>query len=326
MTFLESIADMNKHKKDKRRQGKEAIEYERCLFRKFFLAALKSVLPSSSKPHKGDCPAGNVYSPPFISCILPINQNTFLQMAVGSHLQPMEDKGHIIHHEALIEIEVPRTCCVLFLRDRTIHSGGHSDGLNVRMFGLYGKHNLFSCLENKNYSSTLKQCDKIVCKDCARLRQYKAQTDGCFIPPPKDLKKLKVLECLNEFELITHGFCVVKVSEKLPISVKNQSEKVGMEMTKGIRFQSIGQELSNCEGSRDVMSVGSELSSGSLLDKRLNGMLEDYLCSCSKNICNFLEQKYAVPFSEKGRTLLRSKGSVGNQMLHTDGKYDCTCD
>ena len=314
------------HSQSRYKKGKEAIEYDRKLYRKFFLSALRSVLPSSTNPHKSGCPAENVYSPPFISCILPINQDTILQMAVGSHNQPREGKHHIIHHKSIIDVTVPKTCCILFFRDRTIHSGGHSDGLNVRMFGLYGKHSAFACLENKNYSSMLKMCDKKICKECIRLNRYKANTGGSFVPPSKDVKKLKLLECCNEFELITHGFCVVKVCDKLPPSVMNQAHMVGSEKTKGIKFQSIGQEEFTSDGSRDILNVGSELSSGSLLEKRLNGKLDEYLSSCSKNICNFLEQKYAVAFTEKGRTLLRSNGPVGNQQLHLDGNYDCTCD
>ena len=307
-------------------KGKEKTEEERKLYRKYFLSALNSILPSSTRSHESGCPAGNVFCPPFISCILPINQNTILQMAVGRNLQPMVGKRHIIHHESIIEVEVPRTCCILFLRDRTIHSGGHSDGLNVRMFGLYGKHNVFACTENKNYSSMLKTCDKMFCKDCSRLRLYKSQNNGRFLPPSKDVKKLKVMECLNDFELITHGFCIVKVSEKAPVSLQNQAAKVGNEMTKGLKFHSIGQEEMISVGTRDIIDVGSELSADSVLDKRLKGLLDEYLSSCSRNICTFLEQKYTVPFTEKGRTLLRSKGPVGNQKLHLDGKYDCTCD
>jgi hypothetical protein len=32
-----------------------------------------------------------------------------------------------------------------------------------------------------------------------------------------------------------------------------------------------------------------------------------------------------VSYTEKGRSLLRSKGGVGNQILHLDGNPDCEC-
>lgn len=307
-------------------KSKNQTEHERNEYRKMFHSALKIILPFSTTSERCGCPVGNIFRPPFISCILPINQDTKLQMVVGSNLQHLDGEHLIIHEECVVEVNVPKTFCILFQRDRTIHGGGYSDDLNLRMFGVFGPHNVFGSIENKNYSSMVKKCVGNNCCDCMRLRQYKSLNNGKMVPPSKDLKKVKVLECLNDYELMNHGFCIVKVSKKAPVSLLNQGMKVGNEMTQGIKFHSIGQEeTTSCGGTRDILDIGSQLSSEALLQKKLHGMLDDYLDVCQQNICLFLKEKYVAAFEQKGRTLLRSKGPIQNQILHLDGKPDCTC-
>lgn len=82
------------------------------------------------------------------------------------------------------------------------------------MIGLYGPHNVIGCTENKNYSAMLKQCDENNFSDCIRLQQYKSDNNGRFLPPSKEVKKVKMLECLNDFEIIMHLACCVIMFNK----------------------------------------------------------------------------------------------------------------
>jgi hypothetical protein len=191
------------------------------------------------------------------------------------------------------------------------------------MFGLYGPENMKAYTENRTYTDMLEPCQEN-CSDCVRLQKFKSFHNGNFIPPSKE--KANVLDCLNDFDLNDHGFCIVKVTnEERNGGIGNQAEFIGKDMKKGIRFSPIGQEENDNGGTRDILDIGTELSSEILMKNKMWSAINEHLGKCSKNICSFLRTKYDISYTEKGRSLLRSKGRVGNQRLHLDGKPDCEC-
>lgn len=312
-------------KESRHMKRKSKVENRSDLYRSFFLSSLKSVLPSAITHHQTGCPAANLCNPPLISCILSINVSTKVRVSVGSNLLPLEGENNKlqIHRESIIEVDVPKNFCILFHRNRTIHGGGASDCLNVRMFGLYGPENVKAYTENRTYTDMLEPCHEN-CADCVRLQRFKSSNNGNFIPPSKE--KVNVLDCLNDFDLNDHGFCIVKVAKEVKNGgIQNQAELIGQEKNKGIRFHPIGQEETDNGGTREILDIGTELSSEVLMKNKMWSAIDEHLLQCSKNICSFLGAKYMVSYTEKGRSLLRSKGGVGNQILHLDGNPDCEC-
>ena len=61
------------------------------------------------------------------------------------------------------------------------------------------------------------------------------------------------------------------------------------------------------------------------LNESVKSCLSDYLLTSRRSICQYLTNEYTTVFEEKGRTLLRSKGILGNQTLHLDVIQDCRC-
>lgn len=311
---------------------KSNLTHERDHYRQFFLSSLKTLLPKAHHPHK-DCPVLHLeYKSSKFSCILPLIKATKLRMVFGSHRLPKEKKEedaseqyYTIHRESIVEVTVPVTSCILFHYNRTIHGGGPSDKTNVRMFGVYAPVDEFGCAEEQNYSRMLRYCNE-PCDDCARLRILKESQNGNIVPSSKDIKKVKLLETLNDFDLKDHGFCIVKVADVMSPTVSNQAEKIGNGQTKGIKFKSIGQEELKCGGTRNVIDKGSELCPEHVMNKGIVSELDKYISTCRLNICAFLETVYTgTTFQEKGRNLVTSNGNVGYQTLHLDGTPDCTC-
>ena len=311
---------------------KTNLTHERDQYRNFFLSSLKTLIPKALHPHK-DCPVLHLgYKSSKFSCILPLIRETKLRMVFGSNRLPKEKKKggetqqyYTIHRESIVEVTVPVTFCILFYYNRTIHGGGPSEKMNVRMFGVYAPIDVFGCAEEQNYTRMLRYCNE-PCDDCTRLRILKESQNGNIIPSSKESNKLKLFETLNDFDLKNHGFCIVKVADVLSPAVANQAEKIGNGQTKGIKFKSIGQEELNCGGTRNVIDKGSELCPEHVMSKRIMSELDKYLSTCRLNICAFLETAYTgTTFQEKGRNLVKSNGNVGYQTLHLDGTPDCTC-
>ena len=99
-------------------------------------------------------------------------------------------------------------------------------------------------------------------------------------------------------------------------------------------FNSLGQgkdevlseSNSTLKGKREMMDAGCMLNSDCLMDKRLKySHVDSYLQRSSSNIVSYLSDLYGTDYEIKGKTLLRSTGTVGNQMLHLDAVPNCTC-
>lgn len=61
--------------------------------------------------------------------------------------------------------------------------------------------------------------------------------------------------------------------------------------------------------------------------KKINyGKLSNYIDESLRMTCEFLSAEFDKEFEVKGKTILQNKGSIYNQMLHTDGKVECICD
>ena len=296
-------------------------------YKKLYLTAFQLLLPRSDNCHCLSCPIENKNSPPIFSSITSINEPTKLRFAIGSHNCEMKNKKVILHNSTVVEVTVPISCSAIFFHDRTIHGGGSSQTLNIRMFGLHCPKDQECKAENKNYTRIVTECEK-GCSLCRNLLELKVSNGNKFFPVEQtDLRNVKILDQVNDYNLKDHGFAIVKVAFNPNASVSNQATKLGMDLTKGLKFHSIGQdEINSSENNRGILSLGSKLCSEIVMKKFVTSSLDDYLEECQMNICKYLENQYGVNYNTMDRTLLRSKGSIGNQMLHLDGLPDCTCE
>ena len=191
------------------------------------------------------------------------------------------------------------------------------------MFGVFGPKDTKVGLDNRNYSSIISTCDSD-CRDCPRLRDYKQFNDGQIMPPCIK-SRTNLCETRNDFNLIDHGFCIVKVSTNTLQGIHNCAWKVAKGNQDGINFKSLGQEEIRTYGSRDILDNGSELNSELVLRKKLKKNLLEHLDSCVLHICRYLTNTFYKSYELKGRIFLRSREKFGNQLLQIDGKPDCTC-
>ena len=148
------------------------------------------------------------------------------------------------------------------------------------------------------------------------------------MPLNDDPKKITVGETIFDYNLRCHGFCVLKVVEKINSSALNQALLIGEGRRKGVKFNSLGQEEEgsyNFSGERGMLDVGKALNSESVLDSVVKTYLKDFLNVARGKSCEFLKREFGSDYDEKGRTLLRSVGTLGNQKLHVDARLDCTC-
>ena len=78
------------------------------------------------------------------------------------------------------------------------------------------------------------------------------------------------LGILNDFDLNDHGFCIVKVAKEVKNGgIQNQAELIGQGKNKGIRFHPIGQEETDNGGTREILDIGTELSSEVLMKNKM---------------------------------------------------------
>ena len=112
----------------------------------------------------------------------------------------------------------------------------------------------------------MKECDND-CSVCQRILDFKNELKGNLFPPPREVKKLKVQECLIDSNSIDHGFCVLKVSKNMSHAIQNQAWKMVMDKTEGMKFDSFGQEEKNTNGKRETMNLGKELCSKAVIKK-----------------------------------------------------------
>ena len=249
-------------------------------------------------------------------------------MSVGSHNLLFQNRKFFYHRESVVEVDVHPTCCIIFMHNRTVHGGGSSNRLNLRLFSIYGEKNKFACTQNKNYIGKFIPCDGS-CTECDIMKRVKEETGTLFPNCEYQLKRTQLFEEVGDYSLNDHGFCVVKVVEDVDKAVKNQALRLGNNEQSGVRFHSLGQEeitTSKGLGSRDSLDFGTHLDATSFIDKKLKcTYMNDFLKECNQNICNYLSSKFRTDFELKGKTMLRSQGIVGNQKLHVDGEPDCSC-
>ena len=134
----------NYHADNLQKQKEETNKY-----RHSYLVALKLLLPS---PHRTNCSSN--WKHPLISCILPLKETASFRVVIGSHLRIIENGNNIIHRETVQTISIPKSCCVLFYHNRTIHGGGASmlgEPKMTRVFLVYGPPSMYEGIQNDNY-------------------------------------------------------------------------------------------------------------------------------------------------------------------------------
>ena len=73
------------------------------------------------------------------------------------------------------------------------------------------------------------------------------------------------------------------------------------------------------------MLINSRLSTDMLLQEKAKGKLWEYVSNCLNVINQYLKLLYGTDFEIQGKTILQNDGEVGNQILLTDAKLECTC-
>ena len=304
------------------------LRSEKELYKNAYFSLLRAFYPPPSSFHGLDCTVVKNTHVPVLSCILPINESTKIRMSVGSHNLMIQKKKFCYHRESVVEVDVHPTCCILFMHNRTVHGGGRSNSLNLRIFSIYGDKDSFACTENKNYIGKFVPCDED-CTECVIMKRAKEDRGTLFPNCEYNLKKAKLFEEIGDYSLYDHGFCVVKVANDVDRAVKNQALMLGNNEQSGVRFHSLGQEefiASKEIGSRDSLDFGTHLDATTFIDKKFKcTYMNDFLKKCNDNICEYLSSKFKTAYELKGKTILRSKGIVGNQKLHVDGEPDCSC-
>ena len=323
MSTYEEKTTTNKESKQNKNKNFMKDEY-----RLLYLTALKSLLPNSRHYHAEQCVINDTRYLPVMSAITSMNQDTNLRFALGSNHHDIKEKNVILHDSTIMDIVVPVGFSAIFFHNRTIHGGGSSDKLNIRMFSLHAGKKDKCVVENQNYSNIITSCRPTSCKLCGRFELFKADVGGKVFAPNLNKKRqhYKLLDEMNDYGLIDHGFVIVKTSNKGSKAAYNQAIKLGEDRTAGIQFQSLGQdEISNGDNNRGIINLGSKLCSDIVMKKFVTSHLDQLLLESESNICRYLEKQFGDIYETKGKTLLRSKGIIGNQRLHLDGYPDCSC-
>ena len=313
--------------KDEGTRREKTVVKEKNEYKSLYLAALKTFLPCSDHFHSKQCIINLKTHSPVFSSITPINEPTQLRFAVGSNHLDIVSQKVTLHKSTVLDIVVPVGFSAIFYHNRTIHGGGSSEKLNIRMFSVHAPSDDLCVVENKNFCNIISSCEDN-CKLCSRFYNFKKDLGGENIFPIsiKRRQDYKVLQEMNDYNLIDHGFAVVKVSLKAPKAVANQATKIGQEKTKGLKFHPLGQdEVNSMENNRGMLVLGTQLCSDIVMNKFVTSHLDQYLTVCETNICKYLNMYFGGTYATKGKTLLRSKGVIGNQTLHLDGFPDCSC-
>ena len=309
----------NYHADNLQKQKEETNKY-----RHSYLVALKLLLPS---PHRTNCSSN--WKHPLISCILPLKETASFRVVIGSHLRIIENGNNIIHRETVQTISIPKSCCVLFYHNRTIHGGGASmlgEPKVTRVFSVYGPPSMYEGIQNDNYGKDMTTCH-VECEMCKKIRVLKEGNGGVIIDEKlNEYEKISDSIIINDYNLIDHGFCVLKVvaTKELTKGIKNQIDMVSG-IRKGIKWKSIGQEEIVMSGKREIMDIGGNLNPEGVFAKQVGGDLDKYIDHCKCSIESYLSDLFQAEYKEKGRTLLRNNGEIGNQRLHFDGKPNCNC-
>ena len=328
-----SVNNEGKRKKSSSKSSYQTLKEQNRIiqdeYRRSFIAAFNTiVVPDISVFHTHNCNLRRNEINPFFSCITSINEETNIRMAVGSHHLPRSDCGRtIFHRESVVSITIPPTFCILFYHNRTVHGGGISDCLNLRIFGMYGPKDRFGSTEGRNYLKEVHPCNDD-CVHCRQLHRFKVANGGRLMPLLDNPKKKRIGDTLFDYTLKTHGFCILKIDDKISPFAISQAVFIGEDKAKGMKFNSLGQEEErgvHVIGQRGMIDVGKALSSEHVLQNGVKNYLKDFCNIARERTCSYLKQEFGNDYEEKGHTFLRSMGSLGNQKLHVDAKIDCNC-
>ena len=92
--------------------------------------------------------------------------------------------------------------------------------------------------------------------------------------------KNSVGETIFDYNLRSHGCCILKVVERINSSALNQALLIVEERRKGVQSNSLGQEEEDSyqfSGERGMIDVGKALNSESVLDSVVKTCLKDFL-------------------------------------------------
>ena len=194
------------------------------------------------------------------------------------------------------------------------------------MFSIYAKDDHYSGVDNKNYGQDIRYCDE-QCKLCEKLQMLKVTNGGFCDEKFEEYEKMGKGEMINDFNLIDHGFCILRVSSKKELSagILNQVGDLVDGHEKKLKFTSIGQEEEDCGGDRLMMDYWPELNAEFVFSKKVKGKVDKYLSQCQSIVETYLTNFYNQKYVEKGRTLLINEGNVGNQNIHFDEVPVCNC-
>ena len=100
---------------------------------------------------------------------------------------------------------------------------------------------MYDGIQNDNFAKDMQMC-QTACELCKKIRVLKERNGGVIIDEKLNgYEKISDSVLINDYNLIDHGFCVLKVvnMKKLTKGVENQIEVVS-EIRKGIKWKSIG--------------------------------------------------------------------------------------
>ena len=304
------------------------LRTERDLYKNAYLSVLRAFYPSPCSYHGLDCSVLKKCQVPVLSFILTSNETIIVRKSVRRNNLLFQNKKILYHRESVVEVDVHLSSCIIFMHNRTVHGGGRSNTMNLRIFSIYGEKDIFACTENKNFIGKFVPCDA-KCRECEIMKRVKEERGTLFPNCEYNLKRSKLRDEVGDYNLHDHGFCVVKVANDVDKAVKNQALMLGNNEQSGVRFNSLGQEeiiTSKKIGSRDSLDFGTQLDATTFIDKKFKcTYMNDFLKKCNENICEYLSSKFLTAYELKGKTILRSNGTVGNQKLHVDGEPDCSC-
>lgn len=304
-----------KKKRDQHEWDKERLSS----FQHSYMLLLDTLLGKT--PYEDDAPT--------LSAIVPLIETTLLRVTIGSHREKLKNGKKTYHQELDIDVPVEAGCCICFLSDATIHSGAPSDGKKcTRFFYIFDHKEKVTALENQNYSSALKSCERS-CKTCTKILKLKGKNDGCLIP------FLTTDEIINLFNIKDHGFCVLRFQSTQKRSYKNGvTNKVwiienGLDMhmkfedkqKKNISFTSIGQEEQRSRDGKRLILENKGSCIQQFLDRQVSGNLKDYLLLAERKIVSHVNAVFpGCTYEPKGRTILKNEGIIGYQNVHLDKK------
>ena len=263
---------------------------------------------------------------PTLGCIIPLLESTKFRVNIGSHHEQFTRKKKTYHKELDYLLEIEPGCCVCFLADSTIHSGGPSTTPCTRFFYLFGDKEKVCEVENKNHSNVLQYCETN-CDICARVRDYKLKNNDMLIPP------MTREAAIEFFTLEDHGFCVleflkggkIETCEKKFKQFRNCVTNIPQNLFK-LQFSSLGQEeRKSSNGERQIFDFNRTRVRGKghcgqeFLNRLFQGIVGRFLSLAEDKVISHANSTFTTKsYEKKGRTVLTNKGIVDYQKPHLD--------